>query len=76
MVIKASFHITGVIGQMRVVSLKNVDQPHSKVDAITPFSNRIGISRANKQNIEYYVGNFHWPLIASVFMGIVKNSNQ
>ncbi len=57
-------------------SMKNVDQPHSKIDAITPFVNGIGISRSNKQMIEYYLGNYHWPLIASVFMGIVKKSNQ
>ena len=57
-------------------SMKTVDQPHSKIDAITPFNNGIGISRSNKQKAEYFIGNYHWPPIASVFMGLVKKSNQ
>jgi len=51
---------------------KSVDQSLSKITAIKPFNDGMGIVRSNKQKVEYYKGSYHWPLIASIFMGVVK----
>jgi hypothetical protein len=51
---------------------KSVDQSLSKIIAIKPFNDGMGIVRSNKQKVEYYKGSYHWPLIASIFMGVVK----
>jgi hypothetical protein len=56
--------------------MKIVDQPHSKIDAITSFKNGIRISHTNKRKTEYFIGDYHWPPIASVFMGLAKKNNQ
>ena len=51
---------------------KSVDQNLSKITAIKPFNDGMGIVRTNKEKVEYYKGSYHWPLIASIFMGVVK----
>lgn len=51
---------------------KSVDQVLSKITAIKPFTDGLAIIRSNKQKVEYYHGGYHWPLMASVFMGVVK----
>jgi hypothetical protein len=55
---------------------KSVDQSLSKITTIQPFSDGFGVSRSNKQKIEYYSGTYHFPLISSLFMGIIKKYGQ
>jgi hypothetical protein len=51
---------------------KSVEVGLSKVTAIKPFTDGLGVVRSNKQKVEYYQGGCHWPLIGSIFMGVVK----
>jgi hypothetical protein len=55
---------------------KSVDQSLSKITTIQPFNDGFGIMRSNKQKIEYYSGTYHFPLVVSLLMGIVKKYNQ
>ena len=55
---------------------KNIDQPLTKITSITPFRDGIGIARSNKQKTEYFKGDYHWPVISSIFIGLIKKVNQ
>lgn len=50
----------------------SVDQSLSKITEIRPFVDGLGIIRSGKQKMEYYRGDYHWPLMASIFLGVVK----
>jgi hypothetical protein len=50
-----------------------IDQPLSKITTLTPYSDGLSISRANKQKVEYYVGgDNHWPFIHGLLSGLLS----
>lgn len=55
---------------------KSVDQSLAKITTIQPFTDGFGLIRSNKQKIEYYSGTYHFPLIVSLLMGILRQYNQ
>lgn len=55
---------------------KSVDQSLAKITTIQPFTDGFGVIRSNKQKIEYYSGKYHFPLIVSLLMGILRKYNQ
>jgi hypothetical protein len=57
-------------------SSKNIDQPLTSLIAIAPFDDSVSFIRSGKQRTEFLSGNYHWPLIASVIMGLIKNANE
>jgi hypothetical protein len=54
-------------------SNKHSGQNLSSIVAIKPFNDGLGVVRSDKQKTEYYQGPYHWPLMSSVFMGVVNN---
>jgi hypothetical protein len=52
---------------------KNIDFPLGKVLAVEPFSDGIGISRANKQKTEYFVGGFDGLTVKAAIEGAIRN---
>lgn len=55
---------------------KNIDQPLTSLTAINPFSDGVSFIRSGKQRTEFFSGNYHWPLVASIIMGLVKKANE
>jgi hypothetical protein len=55
---------------------KNIDQPLTSLTAINPFDDGVRIIRSCKQKTEFFSGNYHWPLMASIIMGLVKKANE
>lgn len=55
---------------------KNIDQPLTALTAINPFADGVSFVRSGKQRTEFFRGNYHWPLISSIIIGLVKNANQ
>lgn len=51
---------------------KSIDQSLSKITSIQMLNEGIGVLRSNKTKVEYFSGKYHWALVGSVFMGIVK----
>jgi DNA-directed RNA polymerase subunit M/transcription elongation factor TFIIS len=54
---------------------KNIDQPLNSLTDITPFDDGVSFIRSGKQKTEFFSGNYHWPLISSIIIGLVKNAN-
>jgi hypothetical protein len=55
---------------------KNIDQPLNSLTSINPFSDGISIVRSSKQKTEFFRGDYHWPLISSIIIGLVKNAAE
>jgi hypothetical protein len=55
---------------------KNIDQLLNSLSSINPFSDGISIVRSGKQKTEFFRGDYHWPLISSIIIGLVKNANE
>ncbi|MCL4560531.1 MAG: hypothetical protein M1281_07950 [Chloroflexi bacterium] len=53
-----------------------IDQPLSVVRLILPYRDGFGIERMNKLKREYFKGNYHWPVIAAIFAGLVKRASS
>jgi len=52
---------------------KNIDFPLDKILAVEPFSDGIGISRANKQKTEYFIGGFDGLTVKAAIEGAIRN---
>jgi hypothetical protein len=57
-------------------SKRSIDQPYTKITSIRPYNDGMGIARSNKEKTEVFTGNYHWPFISSIIMGLVKNANS
>lgn len=56
---------------------RSIDQALTKITSVRPFNDGIGIARTNKQKLEYYQGSYHWPMMSSIFMGVLRRfANQ
>ena len=55
---------------------KNIDQPLTSLTAITPFNDGVSFIRSGKQKTEFFSGNYHWPLMSSIIIGLVKKANE
>ena len=55
---------------------KNLDQPLTSLTTINPYSDGIAIVRSGKQKTEFFRGGYHWALISSILIGLVKNANE
>jgi len=55
---------------------KNIDQPLTSLAAINPFSDGVSFIRSGKQRTEFFSGNYHWPLMSSIIIGLVKNAAE
>jgi hypothetical protein len=54
---------------------KQIDQPFGKVTAITLFTDGLGLVRTNKLRTEYFTGDYHWPLVGSILLGLFKKAS-
>jgi hypothetical protein len=64
-----------ILTNMRYVFVgqaRSIDQSLSKIISLRPFNDGMGIARTNKQKLEYYQGPYHWPVMASIFLGVLK----
>jgi hypothetical protein len=59
-----------------VGKFKNIDQPHGKVTSVTLYRDGMGVARSNKQKVEYFKGAYHWPIVASIMLGLVKKAGE
>jgi hypothetical protein len=57
-------------------SAKNIDQPLTSLTSITPFIDGVSFIRSGKQKTEFFSGNYHWPLISSIIIGLVKQASE
>jgi hypothetical protein len=58
-------------------SKQTIDQQLSKITAITPYVDALGISRSNKKKVEYYVGgSTHWPFVFALISGVITRNNN
>jgi hypothetical protein len=55
---------------------KNIDQFLTSLTAINPFTDGVSIIRSGKQKIEFFSGDYHWPLMSSIILGLVKKANE
>lgn len=55
---------------------KNIDQPLTSLTAINPFLDGVSFIRSGKQRTEFFSGNYHWPLVASIIIGLVKKAAE
>jgi hypothetical protein len=55
---------------------KNIDQPLTSLTSITPFYDGVSFVRAGKQKMEFFKGNYHWPLMSSIILGLITNANN
>jgi hypothetical protein len=51
---------------------RQIDQPMRALRALFPYQDGLGIARKEKTRIEYYKGNYYWPLIGAVFSGLAR----
>jgi DNA-directed RNA polymerase subunit M/transcription elongation factor TFIIS len=55
---------------------KNIDQPLASLTSINPFADGVAFVRSGKQRTEFFSGNYHWPLMSSIIIGLVKNASD
>jgi hypothetical protein len=55
---------------------KNIDQQLKSLTSINSFSDGVSIVRSGKQKTEFFRGDYHWPLISSIIIGLVKNAAE
>lgn len=55
---------------------KNIDQPLKSLTAINPFADGVSFVRSGKQKTEFFSGNYHWPLMTSIIIGLAKNASM
>jgi hypothetical protein len=53
---------------------RSVAQPLSRITSIQVYNDGIGVSRSNKQKVEYFLGDYHWPLMAAIIKGTAKKA--
>ncbi len=49
---------------------------HTEVKAVFPYQDGAGVVRFDKVRVAYFKGFYHWPLIASTWMGLVKAASR
>jgi hypothetical protein len=55
---------------------KNIDQPLTALTAINPLDDGVSFIRSGKQRTEFFSGDYHWPLMSSIIIGLVKKANE
>jgi hypothetical protein len=51
---------------------RHIDQPLRALRALFPYQDGLGIARKEKTRIEYYKGNYYWPLVGAVLSGLAR----
>jgi hypothetical protein len=49
---------------------RRIDDDFSRIKAVLPFRDGIGVFRKDRSKIEFYKGPFYWPLVGAVLAGL------